>query len=117
MTDRRATKRLLKIIIISFFLLCFLGYTGYEIQKLFMGPKIVILSPTNGAVISNSEVEVSGTTKNINDISLDDRKIFVDEQGNFDEKLLLSYGYNVISIKASDKFGRKVEKVVEVTYK
>jgi len=117
MTDRHATRKLLKIIIVSIILLCIFSYTAYEIQKLVFGPKIEVFSPTNGALISNSLTEVSGIAKNINNISLNDRKIFVDEQGNFKEKLLLSYGYNIITIKASDKFGRNTERIIEVIYK
>ena len=117
MTDRHTTKKILKIIVISIIVLCLLGYTTYEIQKLFWGPTIVVLSPANGALISDPEIEISGNAKNITEISLDDRKIFVDEQGNFNEKLLMLYGYNVISIKASDKFGRNTEKIIEVVYK
>lgn len=117
MTDRHATRKLLKVIIISIILLCLFGYTAYEIQKIVFGPRIEILSPKNGSVISNSLTEITGIAKNIKDISLNDRKIFIDEQGNFKEELLLSYGYNTITIKADDKFGRSVEKIIEVIYK
>lgn len=117
MTDRNATRKLLKIIIISIVLLCLLSYTAYEIQKVIFGPKIEILFPENGSVSTSSLIEIAGIAKNINSISLDDRKIFVDEQGNFKEELLLSYGYNNIAMKASDKFGRSTEKIIEVIYK
>ncbi len=118
MTDRHATRRLLKIIVISIILLFLFGYTAYEIQRVLFGPKLEVLSPPNLSSISTSSLmEISGTAKNINNISLNDRKIFVDEQGNFKEHLLLSYGYNAIVIKAGDKFGRKTEKILEVIYK
>jgi hypothetical protein len=117
MTDRHATRKLLKIITISIVLLCFFGYTAYEIQKVLFGPQIKVTAPLNGSLVSSSSVEIIGIAKNIKDISLDDRKIFIDEQGNFKEELLLSYGYNAISIKAEDKFGRKTEKIIEVIYK
>ncbi len=117
MTDRHATKKIIEISIICIVLLCLFGYVAYEIQKLIFGPRITILSPKNGASVSDSLVEVSGIAKNINDIGLDDRKIFIDEQGNFKEQVLLSYGYNVIDIKAMDKFGRNTEKIIEVIYK
>lgn len=117
MTDRHATRKLLKSIIISVVLLCLFGYTAYETQKIIFGPRIEVTSPKNGALISNSLTEISGIAQNIKDISLNDRKIFIDEQGNFREKILLSYGYNALVIKASDKFGRKTEKIIEVIYK
>jgi len=117
MTDRHATRKLLKIITISIILLFLFGYTTYEIQRVLFGPKIEILSPANGSLVSNSLTEVSGNAKNIKDISLNDRKIFIDEEGNFKENLLLSYGYNAFTIKATDKFGRGEEKTIEVIYK
>lgn len=95
----------------------FIGYTLYEIQKVVLGPRIEVLSPTNGILVSNPFTEISGIAKNIKEINLNDRKIFIDEQGNFKEELLLAYGYNVMILKASDKFGRKTEKVIEVIYK
>ena len=114
MTDRHATRRLLKIIVISIVLICLLGYTAYEIQKIISGPRITVLSPKNGVVISDPLVEISGVAENIKDISLNDRKIFIDEQGNFKEKLLLYPGYNIMSIKAEDRYKRKVEKKLEI---
>ncbi|MFA5651798.1 MAG: hypothetical protein WC933_00310 [Candidatus Paceibacterota bacterium] len=117
MTDRHTTRKLLQIILISAIILFIFGYTAYEIQRIIFGPRIEVLSPQNGSLISNSLTEVSGIAKNINSISLNDRKIFIDEQGNFKEEVLLSYGYNVITIKASDKFGRNTEKIIEVIYK
>ena len=117
MTERYQTLKLIKILTISFLVIVFLGYTAYEIQRVVFGPKITITSPENGAVLTDKTIRISGTTKNINEISLNDRKIFIDESGNFKEEMILSPGYNAFSIKASDKFGRKTEKILEVTYK
>ncbi len=117
MTDRHSTRKLLKIIIISVIALFVVIYTGFEIQRVLFGPRITVLSPKNGVLVSDSLTEVVGIAKNIKEISLDDRKIFIDEQGNFKEQVLLSYGYNAIDIKATDKFGRNTEKIIEVIYK
>jgi len=117
MTDRHKTRRLLKIISISLFVLIFLGYALYEIQRIAFGPRITILSPQNGAVVSESFMEITGVAKNIKDITLNDRKIFISENGDFKEKILLSYGYNSLTLEASDKFGRWTEKTLEIIYK
>jgi len=117
MTERNKTKRYLFVAIIIAFVLLMVGYTAYEIQKVVFGPRITILSPENGFLATSSAIEIIGTAKNIQDISLDDNKIFTDEQGNFKEELLLSYGYNIITLKANDKFGRGTEKKLEIIYK
>lgn len=117
MTDRYKTRKNIKIAIIAVLLLFVLGYTFYEVQRVAFGPKINILSPKNGAMVSTSTLEIQGIAKNINDISLNDRKIFIDEKGNFKEEVVLSYGYNAFVLRASDKFGSKIEKIIEVVYK
>ena len=117
MTERHKTKKYLYIGIVIFFVLLTVGYTSYEIHKVVFGPKIMITYPQDGSLATTSEIEITGTTKNIQDISLNDGKIFIDEQGNFKEKLLLSYGYNIITLKANDKFGRSTEKKLEIIYK
>ena len=40
-----------------------------------------------------------------------------DEKGNFEEKLLLSYGYNIMTIEGWDKFGRETKETIEMVYK
>lgn len=116
MTERYQTRRIIKIAITSFLVLFVIGYSFYEIQKVAFGPRIKITSPVNGETVSTSSIEISGTTKNIKEISLNDRKIFIDEKGNFMENMVLFEGYNSFSVKASDKFGRKTEKILEVMY-
>ncbi|NQV93192.1 hypothetical protein HQ403_01705 [Candidatus Kaiserbacteria bacterium] len=85
-------------------------------QSLVTGPVISISEPKDGVVVTSSRTEVYGTTKNISSISLNDREIFIDESGAFKEKLLLSPGYNIITVRAEDKFGRKTENVLELVY-
>ena len=94
-----------------------LGYAYLKTKDYIAGPQVTILSPSNGAALSDLIVEVVGTAKNISSISLDDRNIFVDEQGTFKEKLLLYPGYNIITVKAEDRYKRSVEKKLELIVK
>jgi len=115
--DREKNIKLLKIGIISLCVFFVLGYSFYEVQKIVRGPEITFTSPINGSMVSESLISVAGNAKNTINISLNDRKIYVDEKGNFSEQILLSYGYNLLSVKAEDKFGRKIEKTLEIIYK
>jgi hypothetical protein len=116
MTDRYKTRKKMTVAIIAIVLILLAGYTSYEIRRVAYGPRITVLSPTNGSVSTSSLIEISGVAQNIKDISLNDRKIFIDEQGNFKEEVLLSPGYNILTFKASDKFGKETEKVIEIIY-
>lgn len=110
-------KLILKILLIAFFVLIIVGYGLFQSQKIIKGPSIVVSSPTSGEVVHQSDVDIKGVAKNISSISLNDRPIFIDEQGVFSEKLMLYPGYNIIKLRAEDKFGSSVEKDLEIVYK
>ncbi|MDO8572149.1 MAG: hypothetical protein Q7S11_00065 [bacterium] len=108
------SRRLLKILLFCAMALVVIGYTYLKTKDYIAGPQILITSPISGSSVSNSLIEVVGVAKNISFISLNDRPIFIDEQGNFKEKLLLYSGYNIISVKAEDRYKRSVEKTIEL---
>ena len=93
------------------------GYSLYEARNLIIGPVLSVKNPKNMAVLKSSLLDIQGETRNIVRIALNDRPIFVDKQGNFSEKILLSPGYNVVKLNVADKFGRVKEKILEVVFK
>ena len=97
--------------------MCLFGYGAFEIWNYATGPKITITSPPNGMAVSESLIFVEGQIKNATQITLNDRPIVVDETGHFLEKILLSYGYNVLELKAQDRFGKKTEQELQIVYK
>ncbi len=95
-----------------------IGLYAYEQSREYLkGPQIVILEPKNGVTVTESLIVVSGNAQNVAYITLNGDSIFVDSKGNFRQKLLLLSGYNILTINAKDKFGRKVEKTLELVYK
>lgn len=93
-----------------------IGYVLFQTRNIVRGPVIDIYTPRNGASVSESLITIAGTAKNISFISLNGKQIFVDEKGKFSQKLLLSYGYNIMTLHATDKFGRETEKTLELMY-
>ena len=117
MTDRRKVKRLAKILLYALVGAVIGGYSLYRAQAIASGPDIAVSFPANGALLGESLVEIKGTAKNISFLNLNGAKIFTDEAGAFSEKILLSYGYNVITLEAEDRFGRTTEETLQVIYK
>ncbi|MFA6536680.1 MAG: hypothetical protein WC250_01475 [Candidatus Paceibacterota bacterium] len=107
----------LRTALITIFVLFIAGYAFYQSKNLREGPLLMVDTPLNGSLATTSLITIAGTAKNITAISLNGRAIYVDETGHFDEKLLLSYGYNIITLSAKDKFGRSVSKKLELVYK
>ncbi len=94
-----------------------LSYGYYQSRRFIEGPRISIESPQNGDVFTTPTVEIVGTARHISMLYLNDNQIFVDEFGRFSEKLLLSPGYNIITIEATDKFERAQTKRLELVLK
>lgn len=115
--SRRETKFYLKAITITLFLVCLFGYGIFEVWNYATGPKLTVTSPANGVAVSESLISIDGQGKNTSKITLNDRPIVVDEAGNFSEKILLSYGYNVLELKAEDRFGKKTMHELQIVYK
>lgn len=117
MTDRRRVKGFLKILIVVLVVAIVGGYSIFRAQTLAEGPIITVSEPKNGSLVNQSLVIVSGTAKNISFLNLNGAQIFTDESGKFSEKILLGSGYNIITLSASDRFGRKTEQSLQVMYK
>jgi len=114
--QRRTTKFFLKTITIILAVVIVVGYSYYRSKNFLEGPQINITSPKNNEATTTELISIIGKAKNINVITLDDRNIFTDKDGNFLEHLLLLPGYNVIKVNAKDKFGKTLEKIIEIVY-
>jgi len=57
---------------------------------------------------------IRGKAPNANYISLNGREIFIDKQGNFTEVISMLPGYSVVTLEATDKFGKSAEKKFEI---
>ncbi len=95
----------------------FAFYGFYRARDFLMGPKITIEYPNDGEIIVNSYIEIRGAAKNISFLYLNDRQIFTDKNGLFKEGLLMARGFNIIEIKAKDKFNREIKKIRQIVLK
>lgn len=113
---RRNGSDYLKFYSIIFFSILIVGYFIFNFRIFITGPKIIIYSPQSGEISDKELLEITGKAEKVNFISINDRSIFLDSEGNFKEFLLLSSGYNIIVIKAKDKFDRSISKKIEIIY-
>jgi hypothetical protein len=110
-------KAVIKISIVVLIITAIIGYSYFQSRNLIRGPQVAIESPASGTTVSDPLVTVTGSASNISFITLNDRQIFIDNEGHFKEVLLLSPGYNIWTIQAKDKFGRVVSKKIELVLK
>jgi hypothetical protein len=91
-------------------------YGLFQARHLIEGPIIVLETPQNGSMLTQSLVTIRGTARNTAKIALNGKDILPDMDGHFSEELLLSEGYNIITVEASDQFGKRTHKTLEVMY-
>jgi len=100
--------------LIMFFFLVIVAYSLFQARFIILGPHIEIKAPQNGASFEADLINVVGQAKNIVFISLNDRPIYVDKNGDWSEKLIAPKGPSIITVRARDRFGRSREKSVEI---
>ena len=103
------------VIILSVVLI--VSYGIFNARNLLTGPVIEVFNPTNDTETDTNLLTVKGRAENITFISLNDKPIFVNKEGLFEEKLLLSPGANIIEIRARDYFKKEILKTIKIYYK
>ena len=92
-------------------------YSIFNSRLLIKGPFIEIYDLKDGQILSEDNlVEIKGRVDNISSLTLNGRVIFVDENSNFNEKILLTNKVNPINICAKDRFGKSVEEKITLVY-
>ena len=106
-------------ILITLVIVLLIGYAVFNSRFLLKGPEIAIagLEEDVQAIQSPTrDFSLQGTVLHSSFISLNNRPIFIDQAGHFNEKLLLSYRVSVVELYARDKFGKEIRKKISVVY-
>jgi hypothetical protein len=115
--EKILSKKIIKITGFSVFFILIIIYVIFGSKDLIFGVKIRNVNLVDGATVTENIIKISGNAKNAINLTLDGRKISVDEQGIFNETIALLSGYNIINIKAEDKFGYIDEKNYKLMYR
>ena len=101
-------------IILLIVVLLVVGYGLFEARKLIEGPDITILSPQDGTATSSTLVTVVGMAQNIAFLTINGAPAFTNEHGQFVYRFAPPAGYTVVTVAASDRFGRSAHREVSV---
>ncbi|MEK7564197.1 MAG: hypothetical protein AAB510_01335 [Patescibacteria group bacterium] len=104
------TKKIIKISGLSIFFLVIFIYAFFVSKDLIFGVRIKNVNITDGIKITENILNINGNAKNATHIKLNGREISINQNGDFNETVALLPGFNIINIKAEDKFGYVDEK-------
>lgn len=78
------------------------------------GPAIILTEPQDFTSVTSTTTHVVGRVERANNITLNGRAITIDEQGNFDETIVVFPGTNILTLEAKDQFERKITTQIRV---
>lgn len=107
--------RILKIGSAVLVILVIIAYALWRSFAYARGPHITLSEPTNFATLTSTTTHVIGRVERANSITLNGKAITIDEQGHFDEIIMVFPGTNFLTLEAKDQFDRSVEMKVIVT--
>ncbi len=92
-------------------------YTTLKMRDIIWGVDVHVHGVVDGETVTDPKMTLEGNARNVNMLTINDRIVGIGEDGSFRDSLLLSPGYNIVSIKGDDKFGKHIHHQYHVVYK
>lgn len=96
-------------VVIALIVLTFFGYLWSQYRDYVGAPKLEVTSPQDQQTINSEIVVVEGSTDPEVEVSINNQKIPVSEQGTFKKEIVVTSEVSKISIVAASKFGQQTE--------
>jgi len=112
---RLTLRRVLGVLLILSVLSVSAVYVLFQARYLILGPQIT-LEATHPGRTNQPVVILRGHASTIARLWLNDRQIFTDRAGYFEEALILENGYTIATLAAEDRFGRRATFTREFVY-
>lgn len=93
---------------IGIFLALLIGYGAFRGYPILSGPALTIDSPAPYASATGETLTIEGTARRTETLTLNGAVLLIDEHGHFRTDLTLPRGNAILSLTASDRFGRSV---------
>ena len=98
--------KILKYLAVSICIILIIGYLGWEVNKIISPPRLVLFSPPKNFITDKNRVEINGKTEKEVNLTINERPLLSDQNGNFSLNLDLQKGLNIIKISAQKKHSK-----------
>ncbi|OIP57954.1 MAG: hypothetical protein COX79_05700 [Candidatus Levybacteria bacterium CG_4_10_14_0_2_um_filter_36_16] len=119
-TQQKFNKRFFsspKTILIILTFLVIGTYLAFQYGSFFFGPKLEVISPVEGSVVSENVIRISGKTDPYANLFVNNDEVSLSISGEFKKSLYLFSGEQKITIVAKNRFGKETKVVRTVTVK
>lgn len=98
---RNGIKGILVILLLGVF-----GFVGFQVYPLIHGPSLEFTTLTQGMHVDEPLIRIAGIARHTQELIVNGVALPLSPTGDFDEKLLMNPGYNIITVLALDRFGK-----------
>lgn len=84
------------------------GYGVMEALPILSGPQLTLSAPLDGTTARGGFVKVSGHIERVVKLTLSGAPLLSNADGSFSRTLVLPSGVSLLTITASDRFGRTI---------
>lgn len=108
-------RKIIKWILVGILVATVVGYSCFVLYGYIRGPRVTISTPESGFATTTPVITIAGHAVHISTLSINGLDVPSDLDGNFQSRLILAEGYNIMKVAAKDRYGRVVEKTIELT--
>lgn len=98
-----------QLLVVTLFL--FLGYGSFKVFPLIAGPSLSITSPVDFSTIESGIVLIEGQASRVATLTLNDYPLLRDKEGRFSTVRTLPRGGSILTLVATDRFGKSVSEM------
>lgn len=117
MANEITAKKVLSAGIIILLSVLILAYALFRSRDLLFGIRLTTAGITDGMTATVPILDFSGVARHANGITVDGKTVALSEDGSWHDSLALLDGYNIVTVSATDKFGRTTTRSYRVYYK
>jgi hypothetical protein len=100
--------------VFSLFIVVILGFAFSRAQGILQGPKIVLHEEKLYQSITDGFITLEGRVYRNAHFEINGRTVAPEQNGNFSERLYLSSGHTIMTIRARDRFQRSTEEIIPI---
>lgn len=94
-----------------------LGYLGLQVRQTVRPPELTLIGPSEGLISNTHEVSINGLTEPEVKIAINGQAVMSDEQGRFNQALMLQPGINTVVVTAEKKHGKTTQATRHIIYR
>ncbi len=91
-----------------------LGYGAVEAYPILAGPSLTLTAPAPFVTATSGLITVTGRAYRAVALTLDGAPVLPDQDGSFSSSLALPSGGSILTLTATDRFGRTITRTREV---